>query len=100
MNLPGSTVNGLHVAGHDLLAPPEHHLEVGLPGSSARQRTSTMRWGSMVTGAGEGAAIEKNTPVRSMRVAGPATERRSKDSTNRADTMSMSSVYPRPIVMT
>ena len=41
------------------------------PGSSARQRTNTIRWGEMVTGGGEGAAIENITPVRSKRVDGP-----------------------------
>ena len=41
----------------------------------------------MVTGAGDGAAIENIAPVRSMRVDGPGAWRSSKFSTNSADTM-------------
>src|SRR5262245_54066360 len=58
---------------------------------------STTRCGSIVHGAGRGAGREKNTPWRSMRVAGPGTDRRSKLSTNRAETMSMTrTVAARP----
>src|SRR6266508_6982894 len=44
----------------------------------------------MVSGAGEGAAIENIAPVRSMRVDGPGAWRISKFSTKSADTMCMS----------
>ena len=43
----------------------------------------------IVTGAGDGAAIENIAPVRSIRVDGPGAWRISKFSTNRADTMCM-----------
>ena len=43
----------------------------------------------IVTGAGDGAAIENIAPVRSMRVDGPGAWRISKFSTNSADTMCM-----------
>ena len=41
------------------------------PGSSAGQKISATRCGSIVTGTGPGAAIENITPVMSIRVAGP-----------------------------
>ena len=41
----------------------------------------------MVTGTGDGAAMEKNTPVRSIRVDGPGAWRSLKLSTNSAETM-------------
>src|SRR6478752_4788869 len=59
------------------------------PLSSGGHQMSATRWGSMVTGAGDGAAIEKNTPVRSMRLDGPGASRMLKLSTNRADTISI-----------
>ena len=43
----------------------------------------------IVTGAGDGAAIENIAPVRSMRVDGPGAWRISKFSTKSADTMCM-----------
>src|SRR5829696_5380263 len=50
---------------------------------------SATRWGAMVTGAGEGAAIENIAPVKSMRVDGPGAWRISKFSTNSAETICM-----------
>ena len=43
----------------------------------------------MVTGTGDGAAIENIAPVRSMRVDGPGAWRISKFSTKRAETICM-----------
>src|SRR4051812_40826536 len=59
------------------------------PLSSGAHQMKATRCGSIVTGAGDGAAMEKNTPVRSMRVEGPGASRRLKLSTNRADTISI-----------
>src|SRR5205823_6179515 len=59
------------------------------PDSPGGHHTRATRWGSMVTGADDGAAIEKNTPFRSMRVEGPGASRRLNPSTNTAETISI-----------
>src|SRR5437016_9552166 len=46
-------------------------------------------WGLSVTGGGAGAGSENMIPIRSMRVDGPGTGRKSMFSTNSAATMSM-----------
>src|SRR3954468_14923693 len=61
---------------------------VALPSVPAAARTRTTRWG--VSRAGyAGTLVEKNAPVMSIRVAGPATCRKSMASTNKAATISM-----------
>src|SRR5688572_14201793 len=51
----------------------------------------------MVTGAGDGAAIENIAPVRSMRVDGPGAWRNSKFSTNRAETICIAANLASPV---
>ena len=93
MNRPGSTVNGLTLRATCSSSSDgplrKSTSNTPLPGSSGPHEMKARRWGSRVTGGGDGAAMEKNTPVRSIRVDGPSTWRIWNDSTNSADTISI-----------
>ena len=73
-NLPGWTLTGWALRATSSPAASRNRTSiVPCPGSSARQRMNTMRWGERVIGGGDGAAMENITPVRSKRVDGPGT---------------------------